>query len=152
MSQRTFTFLLLVLLAVVIAAAAYYNGLGVVIGEDLNETLLALAAPLTLVATTILGVFEVIDARVKEGKLKAGDIPALFMMPEWWVGMIASVSGLLQLFDFKVLPPDTQTILVNLGLALATLLLRSLSNRPASSEQDSTTLVATKVYRQRVEG
>ena len=130
MSQRLFFAILIAVLFVVIGTAAWTQGNSVFIDTaNLNAALISIIAPVILIVSTVNQFFNVVDARVADGKLQPGDIVALFTMSEFYVALVAAASGLLQVFSFELLSPDTQAVLVNGLLALATVVLRSLSNR-----------------------
>lgn len=127
-SQRFLSFLLLVIAGVVMAL----GGGHVTISTDLVTTVVALAAPFTLIFMNITGLFDVIDSRVAEGTLSPGDLLGMISLKEWWASMIFSVAGLLQIFGYKAIDPTEQAVLVNVALAFITVLLRSVSNRATS--------------------
>ena len=130
MSQRLFYFLALLVGVVAVAGLAFLQGHQLVItGETLNEQLLSVIAPLAILAVMVNNFFDVIDARVASGQLKAGDIAGLFTLNEFYVTTVAVIAGLLQAFGFTALAPDTQMAIVNLALIFATLVMRSFVNR-----------------------
>jgi len=124
-SQRFVSFVILVIAGALMAL----GGGRITIDTDIVTTVVALAAPFTLIFMNITSLFDVIDSRVAEGKLEAGDFLGLLTLKEWWTSMLFSIAGLLQIFGYKAIDPTEQAVLVNVALAFVTVLLRSVSNR-----------------------
>lgn len=130
MSQRLAFVLLILVVFVLGGALAFAQGHAlIVVGDTLNDKIVSLIVPFTAILTTVMTFLNVIDARVASGELAPGDQLALLGMSEFWVALVASIAGVLQVFGFEFISPDTQALLVSAGLLLATILLRSFSDR-----------------------
>jgi hypothetical protein len=130
MSQRLFSFLTMIVLFVLVGVYAAANGLidfhiGDLFGADFVTTL----TPFIFVLTTLSTFFDVIDSKVADGTLPAGDIGRLIQMSEFYVAMVTILSGALQIFGLRVLDEETQTLIVNAALLAVTLLFRSFTDR-----------------------
>jgi hypothetical protein len=152
--QRRITFAIVLVAAILIGAASFASGAAKLDFSTMNfnDFLVALAAPLLLSFTTLAGIFDVIDSRVAAGKMDAGDVVALFLMPEWYAGILSIIAGEAQFLNIAVINPNTQAMLVDLFLGAATLLFRTLSNRPNGSNITTITLVNQKAISQRTQG
>lgn len=136
MSQRLFTVLAVIVLFVAAGLIAISQGHGLIIsGDDLNSKILSLIIPATALLAGVSAYLDVIDSRVASGELAAGDIAALFGMREFYVLLVSVFAGVLQIFGFEVVSPDTQTAVVVFISTLAWVLLRSFANRAPQSNQ-----------------
>ena len=93
------------------------------------ELVLELLAPLGMLAGISMFLTKSIKARVDNKQMKAGDVMALLKMEDFWVALVASVAGIAQLFNIRLIDEGTQAMLVNVFRGLATLLLRDYAQR-----------------------
>lgn len=137
-SQRAFTTVLIGIVAILVALYAGANHLLPAIDvHDLSgfvsANFLTIITPLTFVLTTLNAFYNSLDQMVTDGTLQPGDIQALFTMSSFYVTVVASVSGLFQVFGLSVINANDQAMLVNVLLLGATVLLRSFSSRAPQS-------------------
>ena len=141
MSQRLIYVLLVFAVFVIVGALAFATGHPLVLsGDTLNEKLISVIAPFTLVLTVVHGFLAVIDARVISGLLAPGDVFGLLGMSEFWVTTVSVIAGVMQMFSFEAISPDTQAAIVNAGLLLATILLWSLADRAPEKRETTEAL------------
>lgn len=93
------------------------------------ELVLELLAPLGMLAGISIYLAGSIKARVDNKQIEAGDMMALFKMEDFWIALMASVAGMAQLFNIRLIDDGTQALLVNVFMGLATLLLRDYAQR-----------------------
>ena len=108
------------------------------IGPDGNilspEFLGDLLAPLGAVFVAFHGVFKVINRRIDERNLDAGDFLALLKMKEFWVYVVTVIVGLLQVAGIRVLHEEQQMVLANAAAIVFAMLLRSWGDRHAGED------------------
>lgn len=134
MSQRTFSTLVVFALFIVVGiiAAAQHT---IPPLADIGNNLLQFVTPAIGVFYILKNWLDVLDAKIADGSLQPGDIVALFSMTDFWLAMVAALSGIFQTFGLKVMDADTQTFLVNSILVAVNVLLRSFTDRPPVSTQ-----------------
>lgn len=130
LSQRTFSFVLVAIMFLMVGIYATSQHLLPPI-HDLVSNAFTLVTPLLFVFTTLNAWFDNIDTLVASGQLKPGELTPLFTMSAFYVFLVAELGGVLQIFSVKVLDADTQAMIVNVLLIMATVLLRSFTERPA---------------------
>lgn len=133
MSQRTFSFLILLALSVVVSVFAISRGVFPSF-DNLPGQLLTLVTPAILVFTTLIKWYDTLDAKVAAGEIKPGDIVALFSMSDFWITEVACLAGVGQVVGLQLMNEQTQAVIVNFLLLGATVLLRSFTNRPPTSQ------------------
>lgn len=139
-SQRLFFVILVALSFGLVGTFAFTSGHPLLIeGADLNSRLTSVVTPFLAILAVVMSFLKVVNARVASGLLPAGDIIGMASLSEFWVSVIAIISGELQIFGFEVLTPETQTLVVNIGMGLIFTLLSALSDRapadPIPTEQ-----------------
>ena len=134
MSQRTFSTLIVFALFVIVGLIAAAQGVIPPL-DNIAGNLLQFVTPAIGVFYILRNWLDVIDAKITDGSLKPGDIMALFTMPDFFMAMVAALSGIFQTFGLKVMDADTQTFLVNSILVAVNVLLRSFTDRPPTSTQ-----------------
>ncbi len=128
MSQRLFSTLFafgLLILAFVLAAVQHV--LPPV--TDLAGNVFTLITPVVGVLINLNSYLGVIDMKVADGSLTAGDIGGLVTTPEFWTTQVAIFFGAALAFGVKVIDPQQQALLVNGLLAFSWIVLRSFTNR-----------------------
>lgn len=88
-------------------------------------------APVGWLLTMTWTLFGTIKARVDNGEMNPGDILALIKTEEFWIAIAGLIGVVIELFGGRVLDEGTQTLIVNVGLGVATLLLRDYGTRSA---------------------
>lgn len=96
------------------------------------DAMLTLLAPLGLMLTTIIFLFNAIDTRVNSGDIEPNDILALLRLNDFWVALVGIVAGILQVFGVNFLQDaGSQAAAVNMIMAAVTLFLRDNAQRPS---------------------
>lgn len=134
MSQRSFSAVVVFVVFIVVGVFAYLKGIIPPLSTISAEPFVILT-PLVFVFTTLNAWFDTVDSMVADGSLKPGELTPLFTMTPFYITMVSCLSGILQVFGIRVLDAETQTILVNALLVVATVLLRSFTSRPPTSTQ-----------------
>ncbi len=133
MSQRLFS----TLLAFVIFIAA-----GVVAAtqhvlpplSDIGANILTFVTPAIGTLVILNTWLDVLDAKVADGTLKAGEIAPLLKMPDFYTAMVSVLVGALQTFGLKAIDTNTQALIVNGLLTFSIIVLRSFTDRTPKSE------------------
>lgn len=94
-------------------------------------------APIGWLLTMTWTLFGTIKARVDNGVMDPGDILALVKTEEFWIAIAGLIGVVIELFNGRVLDEGTQTLIVNVGLGMATLLLRDYGTRQAGIQSYS---------------
>ncbi len=129
-SQRGFTTGIVMLIALGLGAIAFYNGYRLPSLRNVTvDEIMSFFLPLTGVIFILNQFYDVIDAKVADGSLVAGDWLALFRLPSWYAAVVACAAGIYQFFGGQLVSADTQVLIVNLLQAFVFLLLRSFSDR-----------------------
>lgn len=134
MSQRTFSTLIVFALFIIVGIVAAAQGTIPPL-SDITGNFLQFVTPAIGVFYILKNWLDVLDAKIADGSLKPGDIVALFSMTDFYMAMVAALSGIFQTFGLKVMDADTQTFLVNSILVAVNVLLRSFTDRPPVSTQ-----------------
>jgi len=134
LSQRGFTTLIVLAVAVLVALYASANHLLPAVNVHdlsgfLSANFLTIITPVVFILTTLSGFFDALDKAIADNTLQSSDLTALFSMSAFYVTIIASVSGVFQVFGLSVINANDQAMLVNVLLLGATVLMRSFSNR-----------------------
>lgn len=130
MSQRLAFTLFIFVVFVVVSIMAFAQGHTLIVnGDTLNDQILSLIVPFTAIMTTVWMFLKVLDARVASGELQPGDIISLLGMSEFWVSFFSVLAGVLQLWGYEFINPDTQAALVSAALIFSTILLHSFAER-----------------------
>lgn len=156
MGQRIL-FSLLVLVLLVVGALlghpgqypALASGDPTAITPDSIFTLVGqIIAPLVLLGTILIKLFNAINARVVEGTLDPKDVLKLFTLPEFWTAAIGAAAGILEVFfpNF-ILTPEQQALLANGIMAVVTALLNSLGQRANRAALPTVLMVEGKATR-----
>lgn len=112
--------------------------------EVLYQMIVNLVAPLILLFTVVSGVFAALNARVatsqtlrtqgvitKSQAVEPGDIKAIFLLPEFWLGMVGAVVFIIQFFlHVTILDENAQGLIANAILAIIAGLTKSWGERP----------------------
>jgi hypothetical protein len=134
-SQRAFTTIVVFVIALGLAAIAVYNGYRLPSLRNITvDELLTFFLPLTGVVFILNSFYDVLDSKVLDGSLEAGDWLALFRMPSWYSTVVACAAGCYQFFGGQLISADTQVMIVALLQSFVYLLLRSFSNRLPSEQ------------------
>lgn len=133
MSQRLFStlfaFALMILAGVIAGVRGSLPSL-----DNLLGNFFTLVTPFVGVLLTLNVWLDVVDAKVADGSMKAGDIAGLFTMADFWTAMVTIFVGAGQALGVTIIDPEQQAILVNGLLAFAWIVLRSFTNRTPKSQ------------------
>lgn len=148
MSQRLFSTLFA--FALVILAGFIAGARGVLPSLDnLLGDLFIVVTPFVGILLTLNVWLDVVDSKVADGSMKAGDIPALLTSVDFWTTMVAIFFGAGQALGITLMNVEQQAILVNGLLAFSWIVLRSFTNRTPKTQAarvqaiDSVTSVTT---------
>ena len=129
-SQRGFTTFIVFIIAAGLGAIAFNNGYRLPSLNNVTvDEILSFFLPLTGVIFILNQFYDVIDSKVADGSLVAGDWMALFKLPSWYAAVVACAAGIYQFFGGLIVSADTQVLIVNLLQAFVFLLLRSFTDR-----------------------
>lgn len=143
MGQRLISFLIVIVMFVLAGVYAITNGVFPPLG-DLSSNLLVFVTPVIGVFITLNSWFNVLDSKVADGSLDAGDVSALFTLSEFYVSMVACLAGVFQSVGLKVIDEATQAFIVNSALVLVNVLLRSFTERTPKATITKTQIVTTQ--------
>jgi hypothetical protein len=135
-SQRLFWFGLVIMLLIggaLLGDPGQYPATGD--GSYLTpELVLEKLAPVGWLATITFTLFTAVRGRVDTGELNAGDVLALLKTEEFWIAVAGVIAVVFEIFGGKVMDDGTQALIVNVGLGLATLILRDYGKRTPGAQ------------------
>jgi hypothetical protein len=133
MSQRLFSTLFA--FALVILAGLIAGARGVLPSLDnLLGDLFTVVTPFVGILLTLNVWLDVVDAKVADGSLAAGDILGLLTSADFWTTMVAIFVGSGQALGIALIDPEQQALLVNGLLAFSWIVLRSFTNRTPKTQ------------------
>lgn len=133
MSQRLFStlfaFVLMILAGVIAGVRGALPSLDNLLGD-----LFTVVTPFVGVLLTLNVWLDVVDAKVDDGSMIAGDVLSLFTMADFWTAMVTIFIGAGQALGVVLIDPEQQAILVNGLLAFSWIVLRSFTNRTPKTQ------------------
>lgn len=133
MSQRLFStlfaFVLMILAGVIAGVRGALPSL-----DNLLGNLFTVVTPFVGVLLTLNVWLDVVDAKVDDGSMIAGDVLSLFTMADFWTAMVTIFIGAGQALGVVLIDPEQQAILVNGLLAFSWIVLRSFTNRTPKTQ------------------
>jgi len=98
------------------------------------ELFLEKLAPVGWLGLVTWSLFTAIRCRVDSGEMNPGDVLALLKTEEFWVAVAGVIAVVFEMFGGKVMDEGTQALIVNVGLGLATLILRDYGKRTPGAQ------------------
>jgi hypothetical protein len=133
MSQRLFStlfaFALMILAGVIAGVRGALPSLDNLLGD-----LFTVVTPFVGVLLTLNVWLDVVDAKVDDGSMQAGDVLGLFTMADFWTAMVTIFIGAGQALGVVLIDPEQQAILVNGLLAFSWIVLRSFTSRTPKTQ------------------